>query len=30
MDIKVILSLKQYKSALVLSLAFEGKSVLWN
>ena len=29
-NIKVILNLKQYKSALVLLLAFKGKSVSWD
>lgn len=29
-DIKAVLGLRQYKSALVLSLALEGKSVPWD
>ena len=29
-NIKAILSLKQYKSALVLLLAFKGKLILWD
>ena len=29
-NIKVVLGLRQYKSALILSLAFKGKSVSWD